>query len=465
LGERNALKCRPFKKAVAPIMPRAYESAMSAGSAMSARPIAYNLLRLILASIHTTPRGVDRIDYGYLSYLLDHWPADVFGVIPTLIGPRYFVREQLFHARDRLDAFWREHIDPAGDPVLRRLIRRFDDPDLPEPQPKPRGFLPGFSGIPRIWHLITGGGITLGRPITELPPNALYLDIGHFGLTFPRAFRWRSRRPDIQTVFMVHDTIPLEYPEMVAEETFRAHQRLVMKTAKYGDSLIVPTHAAGKAVREALSHHRARKISIHPLPLPIDNLFDRSVQPVPELADRGYFLICGAVEPRKNHRLLIDVWRELARRHQDEAPKLIVAGSAGHASADILREMMRDAELRRHVIFVSGLSSPAMAQLMAGARAVLMPSFAEGFGLPPAEALSVGTPVLVSDIPAHREAVGAFGVFLPPKNQDLWIEAIEALSGKSFYESRRAAIQGFVPHRWNDYMKDVTAMLMGTGIR
>ncbi len=137
-------------------------------------------------------------------------------------------------------------------------------------------------------------------------------------------------------------------------------------------------------------------------------------------------MICGAVEPRKNHRLLLEVWRELIRRHDDKTPKLIVAGSPGFASQEIIREMVDDPVLSRHVLITSGLSSPAMAQVMAGARAVLMPSFIEGFGLPPGEALSVGTPALVSDIPAHREAVGQAGEFLPPKNPDPWVDAIEA---------------------------------------
>jgi glycosyltransferase involved in cell wall biosynthesis len=427
---------------------------------MSARPIAYNLLRLILAATHTTPRGVDRIDYGYISYLLDHWPADVVGVMPTLIGPRFFGREQLLKARSRLDNLWRETIDPEGDRVLHQLLKRFDDPGLPEPPPKPRGFLPGFQGIPRIANLILGGGVTLGKPITALPQGALYLDIGHYGLTFPRAFRWRERRPDIRTTFMVHDTIPLEYPELVAEETFRAHRRLVVKTAKYADTLIVPTRSAGKAVREALAQYRTREIDIHALPLPIDDLFSRKVRPVRELAGRAYFMICGAVEPRKNHRLLIEVWRELIRRHGEKTPKLIVAGSPGYASQDIIREMTDDPALRRHILLASGLSSPAMAQMMAGARGVLMPSFIEGFGLPPGEALSVGTPALVSDIPAHREAVGQAGEFLPPKNPDLWVDAIEALLDDSFFSARRAAARAFEPRRWEEYMRDVTAVLL-----
>lgn len=432
---------------------------------MPARPIAYNLLRLILAATHTTPRGVDRVDYGYISYLLDHWPEDVVGVMPTLIGPRFFRREQLFKARERLDNLWREHIDPEGDRVLGRLVQRFDDPGTPEPPPKPRGFLPGARGVSRIAQLILGGGITLGKPITDLPPQALYLDIGHYGLTFPRAFRWRWKRPDIRTIFMVHDTIPLEYPELVAEETFRAHQRLVVKTSKYADTLIVPTRSAGKAVQEALQQYRARTIAIHALPLPIDDLFGHHVTPVRELQGRPYFMICGAVEPRKNHRLLIEVWRELIRRHEEKAPRLIVAGSPGFASQEIIREMTSEESLRRHILLASGLSSPAIAQLMAGARAVLMPSFIEGFGLPPGEALSVGTPALVSDIPAHREAVGEAGEFLPPKNPDPWIEAVEKLMDDHYFRARRAAAHNFKPRRWGDYMRDVTDILLSEAER
>ncbi len=74
--------------------------------------------------------------------------------MPTLIGPRFFRRDQIMKARERLDNLWREHIDPEGDRVLARLVRRFDDPTLPEPTDKPRGYLPGVKGVGRIAKLI-----------------------------------------------------------------------------------------------------------------------------------------------------------------------------------------------------------------------------------------------------------------------------------------------------------------------
>ena len=61
-----------------------------------------------------------------------------------------------------------------------------------------------------------------------------------------------------------------------------------------------------------------------------------------------------------------------------------------------------------------------MNELLLGARALLLPSFAEGYGMPVAEALSVGTPVLCSDLPALREAGGSVPDFLDPLDGPGW---------------------------------------------
>ena len=61
---------------------------------------------------------------------------------------------------------------------------------------------------------------------------------------------------------------------------------------------------------------------------------------------------------------------------------------------------------------------------MANARAVLMPSLAEGFGLPVIEALAVGTPVLASDLMVHREVGQDFVIYLDPADDVAWFDAI-----------------------------------------
>jgi glycosyltransferase involved in cell wall biosynthesis len=64
--------------------------------------------------------------------------------------------------------------------------------------------------------------------------------------------------------------------------------------------------------------------------------------------------------------------------------------------------------------------------LLSNARALLAPSFAEGFGLPVAEARSVGTPIIASDIPSFREQGGDKVIYLDPRSQQDWSRAVRA---------------------------------------
>ena len=80
---------------------------------------------------------------------------------------------------------------------------------------------------------------------------------------------------------------------------------------------------------------------------------------------------------------------------------------------------------------MSGLSSPALARLMAGARALLMPSHIEGFGLPIAEAQAMGLQVIASDIPAHREIRAEGTILIDPLDGKEWLIKIAALSSNS----------------------------------
>lgn len=75
-----------------------------------------------------------------------------------------------------------------------------------------------------------------------------------------------------------------------------------------------------------------------------------------------------------------------------------------------------------------GLSTPGLRSLLAGARALLMPSFAEGFGLPVAEALAAGTPVVASEIEAFREVGGGAIDYIDPFNGVGWLQAVRDYS-------------------------------------
>jgi glycosyltransferase involved in cell wall biosynthesis len=163
--------------------------------------------------------------------------------------------------------------------------------------------------------------------------------------------------------------------------------------------------------------------------LPLAEAFDSPAKPDPLLERVPYFVVCGTVEPRKNHLLLLDVWRQLCAL-PGRAPQLVVIGSLGWRGGSILDQMLRCETTHGQIHHVQGLSTQAMKSLIAGSRGLLSPSFAEGFGLPIIEALHLGAPVLASDIPAHREVAGQNAILLDPLDSPAWRRAISGLNSQ-----------------------------------
>ena len=152
---------------------------------------------------------------------------------------------------------------------------------------------------------------------------------------------------------------------------------------------------------------------------------------------RPYFVYVGTIEARKNHLLLLNLWRRLSRDLGDRAPVLVLVGQRGWEIENVVDMLDRCPALRDTVIEHNALSDAAMVPLLRGARALLLPSFAEGFGFPVIEALQLGVPALCSDIAALRETGGAVPEFLDPLDGPGWRQAI--LDYAAPHSPRRAA--------------------------
>ena len=175
------------------------------------------------------------------------------------------------------------------------------------------------------------------------------------------------------------------------------------------------------SVREDILRYRLVPASrLVQAPLGIASEFLRA--PAQRTGQRPYLLHVGACTPRKNIELLLRIFADVRQR----VPGLELV-QIGGPWTDSQRRYIEREQLASYIRQKSGISRDELASLYAGAAVVVVPSLAEGFGIPVIEALACGAPVVASDIPVLRE-VGFEGVtFCSLADVDEWARAIEEL--------------------------------------
>jgi glycosyltransferase involved in cell wall biosynthesis len=132
--------------------------------------------------------------------------------------------------------------------------------------------------------------------------------------------------------------------------------------------------------------------------------------------DQGYILFVSTIEPRKNLPALLQAYRKLLDDYK-RPEKLVLAGSRGWLSDEVY-QMVETLHLGDRVRFLGRVPTEHLVHLYNAARLLVHPSFYEGFGLPPLEAMTCGTPVVVSNVSALPEVVGDAAWLIDPHDID-----------------------------------------------
>jgi glycosyltransferase involved in cell wall biosynthesis len=257
--------------------------------------------------------------------------------------------------------------------------------------------------------------------LRSVPRDAAFLHATQF--PDMKLFAWLDRRTDVRPVFFVHDLLPLRYPQFFTEQNARWHTQFLDVLVRYGRAAIVNTETV-RAQVEAFLRGRGVAANILVAPMPAAPVFANPSAPDAALRAHPYFVICGTIEPRKNHMVLLKAWQELVRQDGKAAPTLVIIGRRGWNNDDVFALLDKAEAETSRIVEVSGLTSNAMREIVANARALLIPSHDEGYGLPLVEALAAGAPVIASDIPVFREVGGARVAYCPAEEAGAWVAAV-----------------------------------------
>jgi glycosyltransferase involved in cell wall biosynthesis len=283
--------------------------------------------------------------------------------------------------------------------------------------------------------------------------DRLYLNVGHTGLN-SAGFRTWVRNADVRPVYLVHDLIPITHPQFARageDARHRERMRTVLTTAAgvIANSRVTVGELAAFAGTEGLSMVPALAAWLGTDPQPRGTPADRAPKPT--------FVILGTIEARKNHLLLLNIWSRLAKRLGPETPRLLIIGQRGWEADAVFRRLDHDVPLREHVVELGSCSDQQVSRHLQSARALLFPSFTEGYGLPLIEALAAGVPAIASDLPVFRELCGDIPTYLDPNDEPGWEAAI--LDYAQLDSASRTAqverIRSFAAPTWADHFAAV----------
>jgi glycosyltransferase involved in cell wall biosynthesis len=338
------------------------------------------------------------------------------------------------HALVRLGTVWCEYGDSASRSIFEALLT-------------------GVPQGPRLLGRLLGLGPSMRARRAE---PRLLLNPMHGGMAnaaYARTLRQQGRR----AVHFLHDLIPIAHPEFSRPGEDRRHDRR-MDTILGSSTAVVVNSRDTRG--ELMAFARARGVVAPPTlvaPLGCTRLPATGTR----LVEGRYFVMIGTIEPRKNHAMMLYLWRRLAREFPDATPKLVIIGRRGWECEHVVDLLERCPDVRAHVIERSQCDDAELSSWLHHAAALLFPSFAEGYGLPLVEALAAGVPVLASRLPVFQEIAGDIPEYLDPLDGPAWLEAIRdyARADSARAARQRAEVVGYQPPSWADHFAAVDAFL------
>jgi glycosyltransferase involved in cell wall biosynthesis len=251
----------------------------------------------------------------------------------------------------------------------------------------------------------------------------IWLNAGHTGLDVPGLAEW-CRRRDLRPVYLVHDLIPITHPHFCREGEKDRHKHRICTMLATAAGVVANSEDTLRTY-ESFARETGAKLSPRTVAWPGTHQLGLAHT---EVSHEPRFVVLGTIEGRKNHKLLLSVWQDLvaqAKRGNGTAmtPRLVILGRRGWQADDVFA-LLDQHDFKGNVIEVGPQSDAQLARELSGARALLFPSFVEGFGMPMVEALAAGVPVIASDLPVFHEIGQGVPDLLPVSDAAAWRDAV-----------------------------------------
>lgn len=287
-----------------------------------------------------------------------------------------------------------------------------------------------------------------------------------------------AKRSGVHIATVIYDLIPINHPQFHDENLRRVFANWLNTVVQRSDLFVGISETVAKEVKEYATGRNERLQSDCFQSFRLGSDFNTHLNELPNKREavggtsedsiaaklkikskhlRNFYLSVGTIEPRKNHRLLLDAFD----KHwvQNPQSQLLIAGKVGWMCEELVARIKTHSQFGLSLFLLEDASDVELTWLYQHGRALIFPSIVEGFGLPIVESLQNGLPVIASDTPIHREVGTDNCVYFDLSNADnltkiladiessnLIMKSTESYQATSWEKSCRELLTKIVEH-------------------
>jgi len=270
-----------------------------------------------------------------------------------------------------------------------------------------------------------------------------------------------KRKFGTKFVMTVHDLIPIYARETCDQDTARVFEEFMRRALRHVDHVLGVSENTARDIRR---HMRSLQLPEPPITVTRNGssfaeflpdggqTCDVTLRDLPE----RFVLFVATIEGRKNHQLMLQIWRRMIA-DGDDPPNLICVGRLGWKSSGFISALVETDYLSGRISLLRDISDADLTLLYSRCLFTVCPTFYEGWGLPVGESLAMGKICVSSDRASIPEVAGEFGVYIDIDNVEHSFQTIRKLISDQAYRKKLEAKirRGYVPITWRSVAEKV----------
>lgn len=271
------------------------------------------------------------------------------------------------------------------------------------------------------------------------------------------------KKQGVRIVVHIYDIISVTHPQYCLERGVYNFMDYLGAHLQYADVMITNARATVEELKGLADRLEIPLPPCHVVPLGADfrQRDPAAEKQVPEevrraAGDAPYLLMVGTIEPRKNHKLLLEAYEKGLKQ---AGYHIILAGYMGWNMDAFAQKLYAHPDYNRGIYHFDGLGDAAIDYLYQHARFLAFCSYTEGFGLPLLESIQRGTPVIAADIPVSREVAGEYCDWFRQDDAADLCRVVTEYEDERKYQEKKSSLKEYRPTSWIQCCEQIEKIL------